>query len=217
MKRAALLASTLFVLAGGFGWIYLLHSTDANPLTSEILSITSFLQEHVKFSDIILSANFMIAAYPDFSTGLIYIALPAGFLLLGLLRLEIKNKFVYTVMVLIVSLIGVLFHDEFYIFIIVSSTLPLVFNMRNKNSVYLAFLITFAFVYIIDMISPVNYFTSRVVLGFPLINLNIFFVMITWALYAAHQNLNVHTNLSSPLSKIRNQLNPSTARIIIVD
>ena len=216
MKRAALLASTFFVLSGGFGWVYLLYSTGANPVTSEILSITSFLQEHIKFSDIILSANFMIAAYPDFSTGLIYIALPAGFLLLGLLRFEIKNKFTSTVIVSIVSLSGILFHDEFYIFIIVSSILPLVFNMRNKSSVYLAFLITFAFVYIIDMISPINYFTSRGVLGIPLINLNILFVMITWALYAAQQNLKTHFNLTTTLSKIRKQLNPSTARIILV-
>jgi len=216
MKRAALLASTLLVLCGGFGWIYLLYSTEANPVTSEILSISSFLQEHVKFSDIILSANFMIAAYPDFSTGLIYIALPAGFLLLGLVRFEIKSKFTYAVIVSIVSVLGTLFHDEFYIFIIVSSILPLVFNMRNKSSVYVAFLITFAFVYVVDIVSPVKYFTSREVLGIPLINLNIIFVMITWALYAAQQKLKNHFNLTFTLSKIRRQLNPSNGRTILV-
>ena len=214
-KRAALLACTLLVLSGGFGWIYQLYSTAANPVTSEFLSISSFLQERVKFSDIVLSANFMIAAYPDFSTGLIYIALPAGFLLLGITRLEIASKFTYTILVSIVSLLGVLFHDEFYIFIIVSSILVIVFNMRNKNSVYLAFLITFAFVYIIDIISPVKYFTSREVLGIPLINLNIIFVMITWALYAAQQRKK-NFNLTFTLSKIRNQLDHSNTRMILV-
>jgi hypothetical protein len=215
-KRAAILASTLLVLCGGFGWMYLLYSTGVNPVTSEISSISSFLQEHVKFSDIILSANFMIAAYPDFSTGLIYIALPAGFLLLALIHFETKSKLTYTIIISMVSLLGILFHDEFYIFIIVSSILPLVFNMRNKSSVYLAFLITFAFVYIIDIISPAKYFTTREVLGVPLIYLNILFVMITWALYEVQQNLKKHFNLSFTLSKIRKQLNPPNAKMMLI-
>ena len=34
----------------------------------------------------------------------------------------------------IVSIVGILFHEEFYVFIIVSSLLPLIFNIREKNS-----------------------------------------------------------------------------------
>ena len=85
-KRAALLASSLFLLASGFGWIYIISLTETSPITSQISSISKFLDDKIKFTDLIRPTNFMIAAHPDFSTGLIYISLPAGFTLLGLIR-----------------------------------------------------------------------------------------------------------------------------------
>lgn len=188
-KRAALLASTLFLLGSGFGWIYILDSMWTSPTFLQNSTILPFLQQKIRSSDIILSANFMIAAFPDFSTALIYISLPAGFLLLGLVRRKFNNKYAYTATLSILSSAGILFHEEFYIFIIVSCILPLAFNIRDRNSVYLAFLFSFTFVYMIDAILPVRYFTSNEILGMPLITLNVFFVIIMWTLYATQQKL----------------------------
>jgi hypothetical protein len=188
-KRAALLASSLFVLGSGFGWIYILSSTASGSIIPQISSIAALLDDSVMAPDIKLSANFMIAAFPDFSTGLIYIALPAGFVLLGLVRTRFNNKLSFTAILSIVSILGILFHEEFYLFIIVSSLLPLTFNIREKNSLYLAFLFALVVAYIIDSLLPVQYFTSREISGVPLINLNIFFVLIVWGLYAIQQNL----------------------------
>ena len=77
-KRAALLASSLFVLASGFGWIYILSSISTGSTIPQISSVVALLDDSVRAPDIKLSANFMIAAFPDFSTGPIYITLPAG-------------------------------------------------------------------------------------------------------------------------------------------
>ncbi|HZL23730.1 MAG TPA: hypothetical protein VFC05_10415, partial [Nitrososphaeraceae archaeon] len=191
-KRAALLASSLFVLGSGFGWIYILSSTATGSTVPQISSIAALLDDSVLAPDIKLSANFMIAAFPDFSTGLIYITLPAGFVLLGLIRTRINSKLSYIAILSIVSILGILFHEEFYFFIVVSSLLPLTFNIREKNSLYLAFLFAFLVAYILDSLLPVRYFTSREISGVPLINLNLFFVLIVWGLYAIQQNLRKH-------------------------
>jgi len=191
-KRAALLASSLFVFGSGFGWIYILSSTATGSTIPQISSVAALLDDTVRAPDIKLSANFMIAAFPDFSTGLIYITLPAGFVLLGLIRTRFNNKLSYTAILSIVSIVGILFHEEFYLFIVVSSLLPLTFNIREKNSLYLAFLFAFVVAYILDSLLPVRYFTSREIEGIPLINLNIFFVLIVWGLYAIQQNLRKH-------------------------
>ena len=188
-KRAALLASSLFVFGSGFGWIYILSSTATGSTIAQISSVIALLDDSVLAPDIKLSANFMIAAFPDFSTGLIYITLPAGFVLLGLIRTRFKNKLSYTAILSIVSILGILFHEEFYVFIIVASLLPLIFNIRERNSLYLAFLFAFVVAYVIDSLLPVRYFTTREISGVPLINLNLFFVLIVWGLYAIQQNL----------------------------
>ena len=188
-REASLIASTLFLLGSGFGWVYILYLTEANPIISPLSFIATFRQDRIESSDITLSANFMIAAFPDFSTALIYISLPAGFLILGLVRLKFNNKYAYTATISTLSSAGILFHPEFYIFIIISCILPLAFNIKNRNSVYLAFIFSFTFVYMIDAILPVRYFTSDEILGMPLITLNVFFVIIMWILYTTQQNL----------------------------
>ena len=50
-KRAALLASSLFLIASGFGWIYLISLTETSPITSQISSISKFLDDKIKFTD----------------------------------------------------------------------------------------------------------------------------------------------------------------------
>jgi len=216
-KRAALLASSLFVLGSGFGWIYILASTATGSTIPQISSVIALLDDSVLAPDIKLSANFMISAFPDFSTGLIYITLPAGFVLLGLIRTRFNNKLSYIAILSIVSILGILFHEEFYLFIVVSSLLPLIFNMREKNSLYLAFLFAFIAAYIIDSLLPVRYFTSREISGIPLINLNIFFVLIVWGLYAIQQNLRKYFYTFSIFgAKLKKHLTINTSRFNFV-
>ena len=65
-KRAALIGSAFFVIASGFGWMYVLYLTAANPVDSPIDSISYFVEQKIRVTDIRLSSNFMIAAFPDF-------------------------------------------------------------------------------------------------------------------------------------------------------
>jgi hypothetical protein len=188
-KRAALLASSLFVIGSGFGWIYMISLTETNPISSPISSMANFVDDKIKVTDIRLSANFMIAAFPDFSTGLIYISLPAGFVLLGLVRTNIENKLHYTAILATITVLGVLSHDEFYIFIIISSTLPLIYNLQKKHSLYVAFLVAIAFTYLIDGLLPVRYFTFQSIFGLPLLLLCTIFTLVMFAMYVLRQKL----------------------------
>ncbi len=63
---------------------------------------------------------------------------------------------------------------------------------------------------------PVKYFTSNTILEIPLINLAIFFVLITWALYIIQQNLPKHF-YSIPISSfaIRRRLTKAPINFII--
>jgi hypothetical protein len=188
-KRAALLASSFFLISSGFGWIYIISLTETNPISSQISSISNFVDDKIKFTDIIRPTNFMIAAHPDFSTGLIYISLPSGFVLLGLIRAKLSSKLRYAIILSLVSILGILSHDEFYFFIIISSLLPLIYNMQKKYSVYFALLFALAFTYTIDALLPIKYFTSNDIFGFPLIQLTTIFTLLMLALYALRQNL----------------------------
>jgi hypothetical protein len=188
-KRAALFASFLFLIAAGFGWIYIISLAEANPLDSQIASIANFVQDKIKVSDIRLSANFMIAAFPDFSTGLIYIALPAGFLLLGLVRNKFANRFQYILILSLVTTLGILSHDEFYIFIIIASTLPLIYNIEKKYSVYISLIIALAFTFSLNTLLPVKYFTIQSIFGVSLLYLVTVFSLLMMGLYTLRQNL----------------------------
>lgn len=187
-KKAALIASSFFLLASGFDWTYII----SNLQNSQISQITTFFLQQIRSSDLIYAPNFIISAFPDFSTALIYIVLPAGFVLLGLIRLKFDNNFSYTAIISIITILGILSHDEFYFFIIVSCILPIVFNIGKKHCVYVAFLISFVFIYIVDGMLPVKYFTSNTISEIPLINLAIFFVLITWASYIIQQKIPKH-------------------------
>ena len=196
-KRAALLASSLFLLASGFGWLYIISLTETSPITSEISSISKFLDDKIRFTSLIRPTNFMIAAHPDFSTGLIYISLPAGFTLLGLIRSDVSNKLRYTLLLSLIAILGVLSHDEFYIFILLSSMLPLIFNMQKKYSVYIALLFALGFTYAIDTLLPVRHYTTNDVFGLPLIQLSTVFILLMLSLYILRQNLKKRSHLIS--------------------
>ena len=187
-KKAALFASALFLIAAGFGWIYIISLAEANPLDSQVASIANFVQDKIRVSDIRLSANFMIAAFPDFSTGLVYIALPAGFLLLGLVRTKFVNRFQYILILSLVTTLGVLSHDEFHIFIIIASTLPLIYNIEKKYSVYISLIIALAFAFALDTLLPVKYFTVQSIFGVSLLYLVTLFTLLMMSLYTLRQN-----------------------------
>ena len=189
MQRAKILACTLLAISSGFGWMYLLGlSVTTNPVVSE-KSVLDTIVSTEPF-DIFQPTNFSLSAHPEFSTGLIYIALPAGFVLLGLLRGYITNKFTFTIMVTVISVLGILSHDEFYLFIIIAAVIPLVFRIRQGNYMYLGFVLAIFIVYLIDITSPERYYTSIVIFsGFSLLKLSILFVGLLWMLYLVRQKL----------------------------
>lgn len=222
-KRAALIAASLFVIASGFDWTYVLYSTVTNSILSQFSSVAAFFQEQIRSSDIIYSPNFVIAAFPDFNTGLIYISLPSGFVLLGLICFKMKNRFSYTGIITIITILGIFSHPEFYLFIIISSILPVIFSMKEKSSIYLALLFAFAFAYMADTLLPIHYFTGNEILGMPLINLATTAVLVTWIAYAIRQYLSKFHYLISHLKmgfgrKLKNITNRTNfiSKVVIV-
>ena len=95
-----------------------------------------------------------MASHPDFSTGLIYIAITSGFVLLGLLKGGIKSNFILTSLVTAISVLGILSHDEFYLFIIIASVVTLIYRLRQGKFVYLGFLFALSIVYSMDILNP---------------------------------------------------------------
>ena len=190
LKRASLFASSLLVISSGLGWMYVLYLAETDPLDSPANAISYFVQEKIRETDIRLSSNFMIAAFPDFNTSLTLVSLPAGFILLSLIKIELPNKVRQLLLVSLVAFLGILFHDEFYIFIIVSSLLVFAYNIRKKIIVYFALLSALALVYVIDSLLPVNYFTSNRIFGISVIEISAIFIIVTLCLYLLRQNWN---------------------------
>jgi len=185
LNRANLLASSLFAVGAGFNWIYFL-----GPMGQPILSGQSFLEAIYRAVSVVVvqPTNFIFAANPDFSTGLIYIALPAGFVLLGLVHERIGSKFMYTILTIGVTIVGSLAHPEFFYFIIVGSLLPIFFTFRKEGYyLYFGFLFALTFVYLFDKIFPGS--ASIVIFGLPLVLLGIFFILCAWGLLMTRQIL----------------------------
>ena len=181
LKKARLLACALFTISAGFGWIYLLNNVSSNPIVSAQSSLDALTKMQVL--DIVRTSNFVIPTAPDFSTGLIYIALPAGFILLGMVRTVIPSKFANNFIISAIAILGIISHYEFYIFIIISSLLPIIFVMKAKNYVYVGLIFALLIVILMDLIIPGKFFTSIEILGFPLLYLTAALVAITWAIY----------------------------------
>ena len=203
MRKAAPIAVSLFTLSSGFGWVYLLGTLAADPILSPHLSLMTL--RTMGHLDIVSASNFMLGTGPDFSTGLMYIALPAGFVLLALVRTRIHtNELVNISVVAAISLLGIISHYEFYIFIIIAAILPPIFMMKSKSFLYFSILVAISLVYVMDITVPGNSYTSLKILGFPLLFLAALFVMIAWAIYLAVGYLGRSLESRLFFSKLRN-------------
>jgi hypothetical protein len=186
-KKAGLLASTLFMLSSGFGWMYVTGSaltsimvgTLDKPSIYEIFVLAS-----VKTFDIETPTTFIDVGHPDITTPLIIITLPAVFTLLGLTKelilfnannngnnssphgrnLSFKTFMSFGV-VTSISFLGILSHDEFYLAIMVASLAMIVFyRILPKNINYSIFFISFlsaiSLVILLDtFISPAPFYS----------------------------------------------------------
>jgi hypothetical protein len=175
--RASILASSLFAIPAGFNWIYLLGLTvTSNPIASE----HSFLQilNNIRTVTIIRPTNFIFSAEPDISTGLIYLALPAGLALLGVIQQRFGAKLLYVAIVAAISILGILSHLEFFLFVIVAALLPVIFRLEKQNCLYLGLMLSFSVVFVIDTLLPGHYYSSSLISGFSLLHLTVILVSI---------------------------------------
>jgi MFS family permease len=181
-RRAALLASVLFMLSSGFGWVYLLYLADANHATSEQASLDAFNDARIKSFDIFQPSSFVAVDHPGISSPLIVVSLPAGFVLLGLIAQKAGQKeskikrLNYLVIVTIVSLVGALSHPEFYLFVFTASILALIFKLPRRNTIFVGFIISMALIALIDLL-PGQYFSAIKIVGIPLTYLSLAFTL----------------------------------------
>ena len=191
-KKAALLACTFFMLSSGFGWInMIIMSATTNPVKSPLSSAELFQLVETRTLDIQRAGSFIITSSPQFGTSLTLFVLPLGFVLLGLAKEKITPKIKYVIILGTTTTVGILSHDEFYLFIIVGCFLPLIFKLsERKNSIYLTFLCSMLLVAIVDIasnieLSTLRYYTAQGVLGIPLIVFIALIVGLAWILYAS--------------------------------
>ena len=244
-RRAALLATTLFVLSSGFGWIYVVNMAIDSPWAHlkqpEISSINILAYVTDTTYDVGLPTTFINVGHPDITSPFIIIVLPLGFTLLGLIgeirrrgerlrAISVSSKIagdtttyprnygkgvissglnptdfrasINTTIILVtgLSFLGILAHDEFYIFIIIACTTIVLLCPRSTlfpfnpvcSSYFASFLIAITFVFIIDLfVSPTEYYIIRDVLGLPLITLSFSFVSVMWILYALRISIKI--------------------------
>jgi hypothetical protein len=192
-RKAVLLSSALFMLSSGFGWAHILNAAvTTGHITSQISSLDLLTEGGIKTFDIRLPNAFIDVSSPDITTGLIIIGLPAGFILLGLIREIINSKFKYILILTAISTLGVFSHDEFYFFIIIASILPIVFRLDAKSSLYAAILSALLITILTDIIFPGKYYTVREIFGIPLIFLTLLFVILMWILYVGGIVYRIH-------------------------
>jgi hypothetical protein len=182
-RKATLLASVLFMLGSGFGWVYLLYLVDANGEASKQTSLEAFNDARIKSFDIFQPSNFIAVDHPGISSPLIVVSLPAGFVLLGLIRQKLDQKEsrinirYYLVVIILVSLAGSLCHPEFNLFVIVASISVLIFKLPRRNTVLVGFIISTVCTILLDFL-PGQYFSATKILGIPLINLSLVFALL---------------------------------------
>jgi hypothetical protein len=245
-KRASLIATTLFMLSSGFGWVYALDLALTSPqdIVSTISSVNLLSEATDKTYDIGLPTTFINVAHPDITTPLIIIALPAGFTLLGLIK-ERKIYFLdngsdsivperskYLKLAIRISIIvstlllGIFSHDEFYLFVMTASTSILVlFKLLpkfNYSIFFASFLLAISLVILVDLfISPAKFYTSREIIGIPLIYISFFYVSITWSLYCLLRTNRISifhsSNISIIIAKIKQYLERSKAILKILN
>ena len=149
--------------------------SSTNPLKSQLGALEVFHLVETKTLDIRRAGSFVVTASPQPTTGLLLVGLPAGFLLLGLIREKQKPncRLKYVAILGTILTVGILSHDEFYLFVIIASLLPLIYYRlsETKNSVYVSLLCSLFIVIFADIMSPVQSYTTRQILGIPLIAL----------------------------------------------
>lgn len=201
-KNAALLATALFVLSAGLGWIYIVDSIVAiNPQTQ----FNAFQMLHyggIKTFDIRIPSSFIGVGHPDITTPLILVGLPCGFVLLGLLKSEMKNRFRTYCIVGTVIVTGSLFHDEFYLFVLISAIVSIAMSLKGKHMYYFLPLFMFATEILIDQLFHTNYYATREIGNIPLLYLLIGSLSLMWLVYARRVTLR-KTILSQISSRLR--------------
>jgi hypothetical protein len=202
---AALLACALFMLSSGFGWVNIVSLTaGANHPISQLSALEILYSGAYKTGDIQQPTTFIDTAQPEPTSPLLLLALPTGFILLALIKENLSGKFKYIAILTVISTLGVLSHDEFYLFILVGSILPLAFRLPHKNSVYASFLFALSVVILADNVFPIKYYTVRDMFGIPLAYLCLFFIAIIWVLYIGlvFRDTHLHSTLKKLTKKI---------------
>ena len=110
---------------------------------------------------------------------------------------------IYTTIIVVtgLSFLGVLAHDEFYIFIIIACTTISYYSVLGQLyfpsipsvlPILLHSYVRSTFVIIIDLfVSPTEYYIIRDVQGLPLIALSFSFVSVMWILYALRISIKI--------------------------
>jgi hypothetical protein len=244
-KTASLLASTLFMLSSGFGWIYILDTAISQPVGNQMSALEILHTGGIRTFDVRLPNTLVIASHHPEPTGpLIIIALPAGFVLLGLIKenkIRRKSKFfIYFALITAISTLGCLSHDEFNFFVLIASILPLIFRLSSTEEgrkkifyYYAALLAALSITVLIDLVFPGKYYIIRERFGIPLIALYFLFVAFMWALYASkilhrirsyyhnnrnhhHQQQHDHNHYHYLRTKVLSVVSKKKKRIIII-
>lgn len=184
-RKAVVIATTLFVLSSGFGWVIVLDSSLTNSYHSQESYLENLHSASIRSSDIRTPTTFINVGHPTFTSPLIIIGLPAGFVLLGLIK-ELspeQSRIKLICIITAITVLGILSHPEFYLFIIIGSILILSFRLSYGNLIYASILLALFFCLLVDFSSPQNYYTSIKILNVPLLILSLVFVSILWALF----------------------------------
>ena len=121
------------------------------------------------------------------------------------------------ILIVIITVSGILAHDEFYLFIIISSTLILFGKTINTNySVFFtSFLAAILLVTLVDfLISPINYYTQREISGIPLIALAFLYVSASWALYLIRIS-NIHL-INSIFNRVKALVPKVVSNVVVI-
>lgn len=199
-KNAAILATSLFVLSAGLGWIYVFYEEVALNPTSEMGALYVLHNGGIKTFDIRIPSSFIGVGHPDFSSPLLLVALPCGLIVLGLLKTEMRSRVTYLLIVGVLLVTGSIFHDEFYLFIIIGGIACILFKLKGKHMYYFLSLFVFALEILIDASTFSQYYTSRQIGNIPLMALILGFTSVLWLIYAKGVSLRL-----AFLSKLRSR------------
>src|SRR4029078_13070825 len=152
---------------------------------------------------------------------LIILGLPAGFVLLGVLKEHNakKSKLRFICIITAIVVFGISSHPEFYLFIIIGSILLLSFRLTSGNLIYLSIILALSICLLLDLLSPQNYYTTVKILKAPLLILCFVYVSILWGLYKTMilSNLSRLKFVSDSFlfTKFKNIISKNTAKIAV--